>query len=47
MKDKNFLIWLHERLVKIHKENPHVTYMHKLRAIINTTDPEKVSPIKG
>lgn len=37
MKDKQFLMWLHERLEHKHEENPLVDYMHKLRAIIAAT----------
>ena len=37
MKDKDFLIWLHKRLEKVHNENPNVDYMHKLKAIIRNT----------
>ncbi len=35
MNDKQFLIWLHERLVYQHKEDPLYDYMYKLRSIIN------------
>ena len=47
MTDKSFLIWLYERLLYVHKENPYVDYMHKLRAIIraypiHTTTPNIV-----
>lgn len=41
MKDRDFLKWLHERLEHVHHESPLMDYMHKLRAIIATTDPEK------
>ena len=41
MKDRDFLKWIHERLEYVHKENPLMDYMHKLRAIIATTDPDK------
>jgi hypothetical protein len=44
MKDKLFLEWLHERLEHQHGENPMVDYMHKLRAIINTTPEDKITP---
>lgn len=37
MTDKAFLMWLHERLVHVHKENPLFDYMCKLRGIIQTT----------
>ena len=41
MKDRDFLKWIHERLEHVHHESPLMDYMHKLRAIIATTDPEK------
>jgi hypothetical protein len=41
MKDRDFLKWIHERLEYVHHESPLMGYMHKLRAIIATTDPEK------
>jgi hypothetical protein len=44
MKDKLFLKWLHERLEHVHAENPLYDYMHKLRAIINATPEDKISP---
>ena len=37
MNDRQFLIWIHERLIK-HGDDPLFDYMHKLRAIINSTD---------
>ena len=43
MKDRDFLKWIHERLEHVHHESPLMDYMHKLRAIIATTDPEKES----
>lgn len=41
MKDREFLMWLHERLEFVHGEKPTADYMHKLRAIIRAT-PEKL-----
>jgi len=41
MKDKEFMIWIHERLVGIYGENPLYDYMHKLRAIIKDIPPEQ------
>ena len=41
MKDRAFLKWIHERLEHVHHESPLMDYMHKLRAIIAATDPEK------
>ena len=43
MKDRDFLIWLHERLTDVHQESPLNDYMHKLRAIIAGTPAEKVT----
>jgi len=39
MKDRDLLIWIHERLEHVHKENPLIDYMHKLRAVISSIDP--------
>ena len=47
MKDKLFLIWLHERLVKVHGESLYVDYMHKLRAIIQATPEDRETPNAG
>lgn len=44
MKDREFLIWIHERLSITHKEEDTMDYMHKLRAIIKSTDPDKDTP---
>ena len=44
MTDKQFLIWIHERLRLVHSENEHVDYMYKLRSIIESTPPEKYTP---
>lgn len=41
--DKEFLVWLHERLVHVHGEKPLMDYMHRLRAIIENTYPGKRS----
>jgi hypothetical protein len=38
MKDKEFLKWIHDRLVNVHGENIDTDYMYKLRAIIYNTD---------
>jgi hypothetical protein len=40
--DRDFLIWLYDRLENIHGENPTVDYMMKLRSIIDRTPPEGV-----
>lgn len=44
MNDQEFLMWIHARLTEVHGEDPHVDYMHKLRAIIMTTPEDKISP---
>jgi len=41
MKDKEFLLWLHDRLVYQHNENFNVDYMHRLRSIINDLPEDK------
>jgi len=43
MKDRDFLIWIHERLEYIHDESDLLDYMHKLRAIILNTPADKES----
>jgi hypothetical protein len=47
VKDRDFLIWLHERLVNHHGESPLYDYMHKLRAIIYAYPRHKESPNTG
>jgi len=37
MTDKEFLQWIHGRLVDVHGENPNMDYMHRLQSIIETT----------
>lgn len=44
MTDKQFLTWIHERLVHVHNENNCMDYMWKLRAIIQATPDEQVTP---
>jgi hypothetical protein len=41
MKDREFLIWLHELLVCIYKESTCFDYMHKFRCIIADYDKGK------
>ena len=43
MNDRDFLIWVHERLVNVHGEDRLVDYMHKFRAIINSIDKDRVT----
>lgn len=47
MKDREFLKWIHARLEHVHHESPLMDYMHKLRAIIATTDPDKETMNQG
>ena len=44
MKDREFLIWIHARLIEVHKENENVDYMWKLRSIIAATDNDQETP---
>lgn len=37
MTDREFLMWLHERLEKVHGVSPLVDYMHRLRQIVFAT----------
>ena len=37
MKDRDFLMWIHDRLTEVHGEDPILDYMHRLRAIIYST----------
>ena len=41
--DRRLLIFIHERLVKVHKESELTDYMHRLRDIIIETPPDKKS----
>jgi hypothetical protein len=47
MKDKDFLIWIHNRLTDIHHESPALDYMRKLRAIIQATPDDQETPDIG
>ncbi len=47
MKDREFLIWIHERLEHVHGENPLTDYMHKLRAVICSIHPATETPNLG
>lgn len=47
MKDREFLMWLHDRLVHVHCTSPYLDYMHKLRCIIDTIPPEQVTANLG
>lgn len=43
MKDREFLWWLHERLVSVHGEADNADYMWKLRNIIACYESDKVT----
>ena len=45
--DREFLAWIHQRLVCIHGENPNYDYMYKLRAIIMATPSDQETPNMG
>lgn len=47
MNDREFLMWLHERLTAVHGEYSLVDYMHKFRAIISTIPENQVTPNDG
>lgn len=47
MKDRDYLMWLHERLELVHGESPFTDYMHKLRAIIAATPAKRETPNIG
>ena len=44
MKDREFLIWIHERLVYVHGDSPYIDFMHKLRNIIISYPKDKETP---
>jgi hypothetical protein len=43
--DRDFLIWLYERLEKVYGEKPSYGFMRKLYVIIESTSADKVTPI--
>jgi hypothetical protein len=47
VKDQEFLMWLHERIEIVHREPAQADYMHKLRAIIESTPADKETPNFG
>jgi len=47
MSDRDFLIWLHNRMEHVHGETPIVDYMHKLRAMIASTPLDQATPNDG
>ncbi len=44
MKDRDFLMWIHERLVNVHGENERYDYMHKLRSVIYAIPKDQDTP---
>lgn len=40
MNDKEFLMWVYERLVHVHGENPNSDYMHRFQRIIKSMEKE-------
>ena len=47
MNDRDFLMWLYERLENFYGEDACQDYMHKLRAIVKSTPANKVTPWDG
>ena len=45
MRDKLFLIWLHQRLLNKHRENKEYDFMYKLRSIIHEYPEDKASTV--
>jgi hypothetical protein len=41
MNDRDYLLWLVDRLVDVYHESPNVDFVHKLRAIALTTPKDK------
>ena len=46
MNDKQFLQFIHDRLLEIHFEPKNIDYMHKLRAVIAAYPSDKITPNK-
>ena len=47
MTDREFLMWLHERLEHVHQESPMTDYMRRFRAIIASTPKASKAPNMG
>lgn len=41
--DREFLRWIHARLVNVHKENPNYDYMLRLSRIIDAQDDDRIA----
>jgi hypothetical protein len=44
MTDREFLWWIHERLVNVHGEKEMLDYMHHLRAIVADMPKKRETP---
>lgn len=44
MTDREFLIWLHERLTEVHGESDLIGHMHRLRCIIRAIPADQTTP---
>lgn len=44
MYDREFLMWLTDRLVKVYKEDEYIDFVGKLASIARATDPKKITP---
>jgi hypothetical protein len=47
MTDREFLMWIHERLANVYGESESIGYMHRLRAIISATPAGRDTPNDG
>lgn len=43
MKDREFLIWIHNRLTEVHGEDSMFDYIHRFRVIIENTPKDRRS----
>ena len=47
MKDREFLNWVHDRMINVYGENRNIDFLHKLRAIIRNYPQDKETPNIG
>lgn len=47
MTDRDFLMWLHERLTEVYGESSLIDYMHRLRCIITSIPENQITPNDG
>lgn len=47
MDNREFLIWIYDRLVHVHNESVNIDYMCKLRSIIENYPDNKMTPNTG